>query len=92
MMNDSSRHAGAHDFVVAIDFGGTKIAVAGNFKKGFLIADRLGASVEYIPFLFGPANRYPTGQRGLYLYWRTGSTTIGSASAAGSPLRYLEVK
>jgi HK97 family phage major capsid protein len=71
---------------------GTKIAVSGNFKKGFLITDRLGAQVEYIPMLFGPANRYPTGQRGLYLFWRTGSTTIGSGSAAGSPLRYLEVK
>jgi glucokinase len=28
MMNDGSRHASAHDFVVAIDFGGTKIEVA----------------------------------------------------------------
>jgi glucokinase len=27
-MNDGSRHASAHDFVIAIDFGGTKIAVA----------------------------------------------------------------
>jgi HK97 family phage major capsid protein len=71
---------------------GTKIAIAGNFQKGFLIADRIGASVEYIPQLFGPANRYPTGQRGLYLWWRVGSTTIGSGSAAGSPLRYLEIK
>jgi HK97 family phage major capsid protein len=71
---------------------GTKVAVAGNFKKGYLIADRLGAQVEYVPQLFGAANRYPTGQRGLLLFWRVGSTTIGSGSAAGSPLRYLEVK
>jgi glucokinase len=27
-MNDGSHNAGAHDFIVAIDFGGTKIAVA----------------------------------------------------------------
>jgi HK97 family phage major capsid protein len=71
---------------------GTKIALAGDFKKGFLITDRLGMAVELIPHLFGPAQRFPTGSRGLYMYWRTGSTTIGSASAAGSPLRYLEVK
>src|SRR5258708_31484380 len=71
---------------------GTKVAVVGNFSKGFLIADRLGATVEYIPQLFGAANRYPTGQRGLILWWRVGSTTIGSGSAAGSPLRYLEIK
>jgi HK97 family phage major capsid protein len=71
---------------------GTKIAIAGNFKKGYLIADRLGATVEYIPQLFGAAQRFPTGQRGLVLWWRVGSTTIGSGSAAGSPLRYLEIK
>src|SRR5205814_1737024 len=28
LMNDGSHNASAHDFVVAIDFGGTKIAVA----------------------------------------------------------------
>lgn len=71
---------------------GTKVAIAGNFKKGFLIADRVGAQVEFIPQLFGAATRYPTGQRGLYLWFRVGSTTIGSSSAAGSPLRYLEIK
>jgi HK97 family phage major capsid protein len=71
---------------------GTKIAIAGNFKKGFLIADRIGASVEYIPQLFGAATRYPTGQRGLLMWFRLGTTTIGSGSAAGSPLRYLEVR
>jgi HK97 family phage major capsid protein len=71
---------------------GTKVAVVGNFKKGFFIADRLGVQVEYIPFLFGAAQRYPTGQRGLYMYWRVGSTTIGAGSAAGCPLRYLEIK
>jgi hypothetical protein len=48
--------------------------------------------VEYIPFLFGAAQRYPTGQRGLYMYRRVGSTTIGAGSAAGCPLRYLEIK
>jgi HK97 family phage major capsid protein len=70
---------------------GTKTAVAGNLREGFLITDRLGATIEAIPFLFGAAQR-PTGQRGAYLWWRTGSTTIGAASAAGSPLRYLEIK
>jgi HK97 family phage major capsid protein len=71
---------------------GTKIAIAGNFKKGYLIADRVGASVELVPQLFGAATRFPTGQRGLLLWFRLGTTTIGSGSAAGSPLRYLEVR
>ncbi|WP_341253686.1 phage major capsid protein [Euzebya pacifica] len=46
----------------------------------FMIVDRVGATVEMIPHLFG-SNRRPTGQRGLYFYWRTtcGLTTINAA-------------
>jgi HK97 family phage major capsid protein len=71
---------------------GTKIAVFGNFKKGFVITDRIGIQAELVPQLFGAANRFPTGQRGLILWWRTGSTVIGAGSAAGCPLRYMEIK
>jgi predicted phage gp36 major capsid-like protein len=71
----------------------TKTAVAGNFKIGFRIIDRIGMAVEQIPFLFGAAQgNLPVGQRGLYMWWRVGSTCIGAASAAGCPLRYLEIK
>src|SRR5262249_24079318 len=38
LMNDSSHNASVHDFVVAIDFGGTKIAVA--------IADMTGSILK----------------------------------------------
>ena len=71
---------------------GTKIAIAGNLKKGFLIADRIGIQVEIVSNLVGATNRYPTGQRGMLMWWRVGSTTIGAGSVAGCPLRYLEVK
>jgi len=71
---------------------GTKTAVVGNFKKGYLIADRIGIQVELIPNLIGAVSRYPLGQRGLYMWWRVGSTVIGAGSAAGCPLRYLEIK
>jgi len=53
--------------------GGT-IAVVGDFGQ-FLIADRVGVTVDVIPHLFGNANR-PTGQRGMFMYWRTGSTAL----------------
>ena len=53
---------------------GSNIAVAGDFKQ-FGIVDRAGATVEPIPHLFG-ANRRPTGERGLYLWWRTGSKVL----------------
>jgi HK97 family phage major capsid protein len=49
----------------------TKIALFGNFRR-FKIVDRVGLTVDVIPHLFG-ANRRPTGERGLYAYWRNGS-------------------
>ncbi len=57
----------------------TKIMLIGDFSY-FKIVDRVGMSVEVIPHLFGATNRYPTGQRGFYAYWRNGSKVL-SASA-----------
>jgi HK97 family phage major capsid protein len=51
---------------------GSRWAIYGDFRN-FLITDRLGFSVELIPHLFGAANRFPTGQRGLLGLWRSGS-------------------
>jgi HK97 family phage major capsid protein len=53
--------ATADNFVLAI----------GDFNE-FVIADRVGASMELIPHLFGENGR-PTGQRGAHLWFRTGS-------------------
>jgi hypothetical protein len=50
----------------------TKLIIAGDFQAGYLIADRLGMSVELIPHLFGATNRFPTGQRGLFAIWAHG--------------------
>jgi HK97 family phage major capsid protein len=58
----------------------TKIAIVGDFNY-FLIVDRIGMTVELIPFLFGAGQgNLPTGQRGLYAYWRNTSKVL-SASA-----------
>jgi HK97 family phage major capsid protein len=43
--------------------------------KQFVVVDRVGAQIELIPHLFG-ANRRPTGQRGFYMHWRTGSNLV----------------
>jgi predicted phage gp36 major capsid-like protein len=40
-----------------------------------VIVDRVGLSVEVIPHLVG-TNHRPTGQRGLYAYWRNGSKVV----------------
>jgi HK97 family phage major capsid protein len=69
---------------------GTKIMIAGDWKAGFVIGDRIGAQLEIVRHLFGPANRFPTGQRGGYFFWRTGSAVV--STAANAPLRWLEVK
>jgi HK97 family phage major capsid protein len=51
-----------------------KFLVFGDFSR-YLIVDRIGLSVEVIPHLMG-ANRRPTGQRGLYAYWRNGAKVL----------------
>ncbi|WP_078309202.1 phage major capsid protein [Mycobacterium sp. 96-892] len=46
----------------------------GDFEN-FVITDRIGFRVEFLPHLFG-ANRRPTGQRGWYAYYRVGSNVV----------------
>jgi HK97 family phage major capsid protein len=53
------------------------LAVYGDFSN-FVIADRIGFSVEPIPHLFGSSG-LPTGQRGWYAYYRTGSDSVNDA-------------
>ncbi|OHU23584.1 capsid protein [Mycobacteroides chelonae] len=43
--------------------------------ENFVITDRIGFRVEFLPHLFG-ANRRPTGQRGWYAYYRVGSDVV----------------
>jgi HK97 family phage major capsid protein len=69
---------------------GSKIVIGGDWST-FVIADRIGASLELIPHIFGASQgNLPTGQRGAFFYWRTGSAVVSTATNAG--LRWLEVK
>jgi HK97 family phage major capsid protein len=65
---------------------GQKTAVVADWS-GFVIGDRIGSQVELVPHVFGAASRYPTGQRGFYYWWRTG-TAVSKPNA----FRYLETK
>lgn len=62
------------------DFSGTtgaaNILVVGDFKN-YVIFDRVGSRVEFIPHLLG-SNRRPSGQRGLYFWWRVGGKTVNT--------------
>lgn len=53
---------------------GEKSLLIGDFSR-FLIYDRIGMSIEVIPALFG-ANQRPTGERGLYAFWRNTSVVL----------------
>jgi HK97 family phage major capsid protein len=56
--------------------GAANILVVGDFRSGYLIADRVGMSVELVPHLFGLTNNRPTGQRGWFAYARHGADSI----------------
>jgi HK97 family phage major capsid protein len=53
--------------------------IMGDFSY-YLIADRVGLSVELIPHIFNAASTLtlPTGQRGLYAYWRNGAGVLST--------------
>lgn len=50
------------------------VLLYGDFQQ-FVIVDRIGTFVEPIQNLFGANNR-PTGQRGLFMWFRTGSDVV----------------
>jgi HK97 family phage major capsid protein len=68
------------------------MAVFGDFTN-YVIADRIGMTVEFIPHLFGsgvaggsiatnptPTTFRPTGQRGWYAYYRVGADVVNNAA------------
>lgn len=50
------------------------ILVAGDFRN-FLIVDRIGSTIDFVQNVFGANNR-PTGERGLFMWFRTGSDVL----------------
>lgn len=55
--------------------GAANILVVGDFRN-YLIADRVGMTVELVPHLFDVTNNRPTGQRGWYAYARYGADSV----------------
>lgn len=53
----------------------TNLAVVGDFK-GYLVAQRAGMSIEFVPMLFDATNNRPTGQRGWFAYARVGADVV----------------
>ena len=46
--------------------------------SNYVIADRIGMTVEFLPHLVG-TNRRPTGQRGWYAWYRVGADSVNDA-------------
>lgn len=55
------------------------MAVLGDFQN-YVIADRIGMTIEFIPHLFSTTNGRPTGQRGWFAYYRTGADSVNDAA------------
>lgn len=65
---DGTLNAGAENYFL----------IYGDFSN-YVIADRIGMSVEFIPHLVG-ANRRPTGQRGWFAYYRVGADSVNDGA------------
>ena len=70
---------------------GSTIMTIGDFNY-FAIVDRAGLNVEFIPHLFGTGSNYPTGQRGLYAWWRNSSQVLAPLDNVNSAFQSLKVK
>jgi HK97 family phage major capsid protein len=51
------------------------VLLYGNFDH-YVIVDRIGLALEFIPTLVGGSANFPTGERGWFAYWRVGADSI----------------
>jgi HK97 family phage major capsid protein len=62
-----------------IGTGNDDVLLVGDFSN-YIIVDRVGLSVDFIPNLFSTSNGRPTGQRGWYAHWRVGADVASTAA------------
>jgi HK97 family phage major capsid protein len=67
------------DYSSAVTTPGSSVLTFGDFNQ-FTIIDRVGMSVELIQHMFHTSNNLPSGQRGLFAYWRNTSDVTVSAA------------
>lgn len=56
------------------------IMILGDFRHGFVIADRVGMSIAFEPLVKGASFR-PTGHVGWFAHWRVGSAEVTGGAA-----------
>ena len=69
----------AEDMDGTIDAGQNNYTLVFGAFENYVIADRLGTTVELVPHLFG-ANRRPTNQRGWLAYLRHGAGAVNTGA------------
>lgn len=67
--------------MVSTHAAGDKVMLMGDFKRGFIIVDKVGMNMELVPHLTQQATAgtgvgMPTGQRGYYAWWRNNSRVL----------------
>jgi HK97 family phage major capsid protein len=67
------------DISSAITTGAASVLIFGDFNE-FTIVDRVGMNIEVVPHVFATANNRPSGERGLYAYWRNTSDVRTAAA------------
>jgi HK97 family phage major capsid protein len=55
------------------------VLLLGDFSN-YVIADRIGTTVEFIPHLFHVDNNRPSGQRGWFAYYRVGADSVNDGA------------
>lgn len=55
------------------------VLLFGDFSN-YVIADRIGMTVELVPHLFATANNRPSGQRGFFAFYRTGADSVNDSA------------
>lgn len=68
---DSTIVSGSQDDVILL----------GDFRNGYIIADRIGMTMQFNPLVVG-TNRRPTGEVGWFAYWRTGANVADTTNAS----------
>jgi HK97 family phage major capsid protein len=54
---------------------GSNILLAGDFSE-YVIYDRVGVEMRYVPVVMDATTARPTGQAGWFAFWRTGAEAV----------------
>jgi HK97 family phage major capsid protein len=63
-----------------ISGGATNLMLLFGDFNNYVIADRIGMTVELIPHLFATGSNRPSGSRGIYAYYRVGADSVNDTA------------